>query len=58
MVIKIASRFSQDVNESIHALHSGDCLRAIVKIADSGLKLAKLPTLKVKLTRPQRYMKL
>lgn len=34
------------VNDAIHALHGGDCLRAVVQIAPSGIPLAKLPTLK------------
>jgi len=34
------------VNDAIEALHSGDCLRAIVHIADSPFQVAKAPTLK------------
>jgi len=34
------------VNASIEALHSGQCLRAVVKIGDSGLQQVKLPKLK------------
>jgi len=34
------------VNDSIEALHSGDCLRAIVEIADSPFAVAKTPSLK------------
>jgi Zn-dependent alcohol dehydrogenase len=30
------------VNDSIHALHSGDCIRAVVKISDSKV-VDKLP---------------
>ena len=34
------------VNDSIKALHEGDCLRAVVKIAKDELPTAQLPTLK------------
>jgi len=36
----------EKVNASIDALHSGQCLRAVVHIGDSDLPQAKLPTLK------------
>jgi len=34
------------VNDSIHALHSGECLRAVLHIGESGLEQVKLPKLK------------
>merc|ERR1712156_1211839 len=34
------------VNKSIDALHSGECLRAVVHISDSGLPPSRLPKLK------------
>merc|ERR1712038_1939211 len=36
----------ENVNQSIEALHSGQCLRAVIKIAKSELPVSKLPTLK------------
>merc|ERR1712014_564521 len=36
----------ENVNEAIHALHGGTCLRAVVNISANPLTLAKLPTLK------------
>merc|ERR1712086_686086 len=36
----------EGVNASIDALHSGECLRAVVHISDSGLTPSKLPKLK------------
>merc|ERR1719312_1182901 len=36
----------ENVNASIDALHSGDCLRAVVHIGDSGIPTSKLPKLK------------
>jgi len=36
----------ENVNQSIEALHSGQCLRAVIQIAKSELPLSKLPTLK------------
>jgi len=36
----------ENVTASIDALHSGECLRAVVRIADSGLVPSKLPKLK------------
>jgi len=36
----------EHVNESIDALHSGSCLRAVVQISDSGLTPQTLPKLK------------
>ena len=36
----------QGVNGAIEALHGGNCLRAVVNINKSDVKLAKLPTLK------------
>merc|ERR1719357_83012 len=36
----------ENVNKSIDALHSGECLRAVVHISDSGLSPSKLPKLK------------
>eukprot|EP00090_Calanus_glacialis_P022743 TRINITY_DN3503_c0_g1_i1.p1 TRINITY_DN3503_c0_g1~~TRINITY_DN3503_c0_g1_i1.p1 ORF type:complete len:586 (-),score=156.89 TRINITY_DN3503_c0_g1_i1:116-1624(-) len=36
----------ENVNESIDALHSGKCLRAVVQISESKLPQSKLPTLK------------
>jgi len=36
----------ENVNASIDALHSGECLRAVVHISDSGLTPSKLPKLK------------
>jgi len=36
----------ESVNASIEALHGGECLRAVVQIADSGVTPQKLPQLK------------
>jgi len=36
----------ENVNASIDALHSGDCLRAVVNIGESGMTVEKLPKLK------------
>merc|ERR1711936_1514689 len=36
----------ENVNSSIDALHSGQCLRAVIHISDSGLTPSKLPKLK------------
>jgi len=36
----------ENVNASIDALHSGDCLRAVVQIGESGIPTSKLPKLK------------
>merc|ERR1712223_1222576 len=36
----------EGVNDSIKALHGGDCLRAVVQIAPSELKMVKTPVLK------------
>ena len=37
----------ENVNESITALHSGDCLRAVIRISDSGLTPARTIKFKV-----------
>ena len=37
----------ENVNASIDALHSGECLRAVVQTGESGLPTSKLPKLKV-----------
>jgi len=47
----------ENVNKSIEALHGGDCLRAVVHIADSPLEPTKLPTLKGNVRCEGGYMK-
>lgn len=45
------------VNGAIEALHSGDCLRAVVQINKSDLKMATLPTLKGNVKLEGGFMK-
>ena len=45
------------VNDSIEALHGGDCLRAVIKIAKDDLPVANLPTLKSNIKLEGGYMK-
>ena len=45
------------VNKSVEALHSGQCLRAVLKIAENDLPLAKLPTLKGSVKVEGGYLK-
>ena len=47
MVLIVCTKGLENVNASIDALHSGDCLRAVVQIGDSGIPTSKLPKLKV-----------
>jgi len=47
----------EKVNESIDALHSGDCLRAVVQIGDSGVEPVALPKLKGNVRLEGGYMK-
>merc|ERR1712136_465100 len=45
------------VNDAIEALHSGDCLRAIVHIADSPYSTCKLPQMKQNVKMEGGYLK-
>ena len=47
LIICVYSQGLENVNASIDALHSGDCLRAVVQIGESGIPTSKLPKLKV-----------
>ena len=47
----------EHVNGAIEALHSGQCLRAVVHISDSGIAQAKLPKLKSNVRVENGWMK-
>ena len=47
----------ENVNQSIEALHSGQCLRAVIQIAKSELPVSKLPVLKSNVKVEGGYMK-
>merc|ERR1719412_2480065 len=47
----------EHVNGAIDALHSGQCLRAVVHISDSGIAQAKLPKLKSNVRVENGWMK-
>merc|ERR1712223_1989268 len=47
----------ENVNQSIEALHSGQCLRAVIQIAKSELPVSKLPTLKSNVKLEGGWMK-
>ena len=47
----------EHVNKSIDALHSGQCLRAVVRIAQNEMPAAKLPTLKSNVKLEGGWMK-
>jgi len=55
----ITHRFNglEHVNKAIEALHSGECLRAVIHIGDSGITPAKLPTLKGNVRVENGWMK-